>query len=228
MAKTKVKRKELLDPTDEFLSISARAVIFVREHSRRFYYVGIGLVVVILIYVGFSTYMNHVNKKAQEAYNKAYYAFSRVMVPDATDEARKEPEALFWKVIEDYGLSRVSRLVPPELAYLKFIEKKYDETIALYERFLEDARSDSPYQALAWFALAACYEQKGDYGKAVEYLNKIQTAPNDFFKDQAMLSLARVYRLSGKKEKSVEILKEFLTKFKDSPFIPIAKAYLHK
>ena len=55
MAKKKVTRKELLDPSDEFMSISARAIIFVREHSRHFYYVGIGIVVIILIVHGLLT-----------------------------------------------------------------------------------------------------------------------------------------------------------------------------
>ena len=228
MAKKKVSRKELLKKTDEFLSISARAVIFIKEHSRHFQYVGMGIVVVLLIYLGVSTYMGYMNRKAQDAYNTAYFAINKVMVPDASDEARKKSVELFQKVLDDYGLSKASRLVPLELAYLKFQEKKYDETISLYLQFLKNLPDDSPYRSMSWLALAACYEEKGDFTKAAEYLKKIESTGDDFFKDQAMLNLARVYRLSGEKEKSMETLGEFEKKFKDSPFLPLARAHLKK
>jgi hypothetical protein len=49
---------------------------------------------------------------------------------------------------------------------------------------------------------------------------------NEFFKEQAMLSLARVYRLANQKDKSKKILQEFVEKYETSPFLPIAKAHL--
>jgi outer membrane protein assembly factor BamD (BamD/ComL family) len=41
-----------------------------------------------------------------------------------------------------------------------------------------------------------------------------------------MLSIARLYRLDHKDEKSKEILKEFVEKYPTSPFLPMAKARL--
>ena len=49
---------------------------------------------------------------------------------------------------------------------------------------------------------------------------------NDPFKETVMLSLARLYRLDNQTEKAKEILKEFVEQYKDSPFLPMAKAYL--
>ena len=67
MAKKKVTRKELLKESDEFLTFSSRAIVFAREHSRHFQYVGIGIVVIILLYLGINTYLNYINKKGQAA-----------------------------------------------------------------------------------------------------------------------------------------------------------------
>ena len=228
MATKKLSRKELLKAPDEFLTLSERAVIFFKEYSRQFQYVGIAVVVVILVYLGINGYLKYVNKKGQQAYNRAYYTLIKSLNGDADQKTLQESRDLFQTVIDDYGMSRVSRLASPEIANLKFREKKYDEAIALYQEYLKKVSSGSPYEALGKLALSACYEEKGDFTAAAGVLKEILSESGDFFKEQAMLSLARVYRLSNQLEKSRETLEEFLGKYKDSAFAPMAKAHLSR
>jgi outer membrane protein assembly factor BamD (BamD/ComL family) len=228
MAKKKVTRKELLKETDEFLTFSARAAIYVREHSRHFQYAGMFIAALIVIYLGITVYMNHINKKGQEAYNTAYYTLLKTLASDADQRDLKKPEGLFQEVLEEYGLSKVSPLASPELAYLRFLEKDYEGAISLYEIYLGKVPEEGPYHTMARLALATCYEQKGDLEKAIVTLKGIISVPEEFFEEQALLSLARVYRLANQPEKSRETLKTFLEKFKDSPFSPLAKAHLDR
>jgi tetratricopeptide (TPR) repeat protein len=126
----------------------------------------------------------------------------------------------------DYSRSKVSRLVPAQMAFLKFQDKKYDEAIALYLQFYENMPQDSPYRFLAGLALAACYEQKGAWPKAIERLKDVIAGSGGAFKEQAMLSLARVYDLSNQKNEAKEILQDFVDAFPASPYLPMAKARL--
>jgi outer membrane protein assembly factor BamD (BamD/ComL family) len=226
MVKKKVTRKQLLKEPDEFLTFSGRAALFIREHSRQFSYLGVAVAAGLLIYLGITTFMGYINKKGQTAYNTAYYILAENANPQEDAQALKESAELFQKVIDKYGMSKVSRLALPELAYLRMAEKNYDEAIGLYLEFLNEIPDNSPYQSLARLALAACYEANGELESAVESLSQVVDGPNDVFKEQAMLSLARVYRLDNQKDKSKKILEEFLEKFKSSPFLPIAKAHL--
>ena len=226
MAKKKVTRKQLLKEPDEFLTFSGRAALFIREHSRPFKVLGVAVAAGLLIYLGITTFVGYINKKGQTAYNTAYYILAENANPEKDAEALKESAELFQKVIDKYGMSKVSRLALPELAYLRMAEKKYDEAIGLYLEFLDKVPDNSPYQSLARLALAACYEANGELESAIESLSQVVDGPNDFFKEQAMLSLARVYRLDNQKDRSKKILEEFLEKYKSSPFLPIAKAHL--
>lgn len=228
MVKKKLSRKELLKGPDEFLTVSERAVIFIREHSRQFQYAGVAVAAVILIYLGINGYMRYINNKGQQAYNTAYYTLIKTLNEGTDQEELKKSQELFQKVIDDYGLSKVSRLASPELANLKFREKKYDEAISLYNEYLKGVPEESPYEALAKLALSACYEEKGDFSAAVDILKEILSEAGDFFKEQAMFALARVYRLSNQPEKSRETLQEFVEKYKDSPIASVAKAHLYK
>lgn len=225
MAKTKISHKELVKKPDEFITLSSRVIVFAKGHSRQFEYLGIVVVCLILIYLGVNTYLKYVNKKGQGTYNMAYYTLVKNMGSEKDQNDLKRSEELFNQVIDKYGMSKAALLALPESAYLKFLQKQYDQAISGYQEFLNKV-SEEPYQSLARMALAVCYEEKGDFEKAIQTLERIKSGPDDFFKEQAMLNLARVYRLAHKEERSNEILKEFIEKFKTSPFLPIAKAYL--
>ncbi len=225
MAK-KITRKELLKEEDEFTTFSGRAILFFKEHSHQLNNVMIGVAAAALIYVGFNFFMARTNKKGQEAYNQAFYSLTQ-SVMSGTTEVPSQAEEEFQSVLDDFGLSRVSRLARPQLAHLKYQKGDYDEAISLYQQFLQDASDKPLYQSLAKLGVAACYEAKGEYEKAIEILAQVTRDPGSPFKGQAMLDLARVYRLSDQEDKSKEILSAFVEEFKTSPFLPFAKAYLN-
>ena len=227
MAKEKLTRKELLKGPDEFLTFSGRVILYVKEHARPFKVAGGILVGAALVYLGVNTYLNYANRKGQEAYDAAYYEVIKVKEIKEGDEALKKSEELFSKVITDHRLSKASRLAPLQIAHLKFLEKKYDEAIKLYQGFLKEVPENKVYQSLGLLALAASYEGQGDFDKAVESLKKILSSSEKSFKEQATLNLARVYALSNRPDKAKETLKEFVEKYKNSPFLSMAKARLN-
>ena len=229
MAKKRVTRKQLLKGPDEFLTLTEKAALFIREHDRGFKFIAGAVAALLLIYLGVNAGMGYINKKGQSAYNIAYNLMgAQNMDLRPESEELKQSAELFQKVIDDYGLSKASRLALPELAYVKMVEKKYDEAIHLYQEFLDKAPDNSPYQSLARIAIAACHEAKGEFEQAIEILNQITAQADDLFREQALFSLARIHRLAGQKDKAKEILEEFVEKFQTSPFLPLAKAHLQE
>jgi predicted negative regulator of RcsB-dependent stress response len=225
MAK-KTSRKELLKGTDEFLSFSSKAVNFTTTHLRELKYAGFAIAILVVAYLGVTTYLRYVNKNGQNAYNTAYQTLTKEMKPDANPDNLRKSEELFNKVTDDYGLSKVARLALPQLAYLKFLDKKYDEAIVLYRKFVGKVSGNIEYELMANLALAACFEAKGDLKTAMETLIPVVEIPDNSFREPAMLSLARLYRLDNRPEKAREILTEFVEQYADSPLLPFAKAQL--
>ena len=225
MAK-KTTRKELLKGTDEFLTFSSKAVNFITTHLRELKYAGFAIAIIVVAYLGVTTYLRYVNKNGQNAYNTAYQTLTKEMKPDANPDNLRKSEELFNKVTDDYGLSKVARLALPQIAYLKFLDKKYDEAIVLYRKFLDKVSGNTEYELMTNLALAACFEAKGDLKTAMETLIPVVEIPDNSFREPAMLSLARLYRLDNKPEKAREILNEFVEQHADSPLLPFAKAQL--
>jgi tetratricopeptide (TPR) repeat protein len=222
----KTSRKELLKGTDEFLTFSSKAVNFMTTHLSELKYAGFAIAIILVAYLGVTTYLRYVNKNGQNAYNTAYQTLTKEMKPDANPDNLRKSEELFNKVTDDYGLSKVARLALPQIAYLKFLDKKYDEAIVLYRKFLDKVSGNTEYELMAKLALAACFEAKGDLNTAMETLIPVVEIPDNSFREPAMLSLARLYRLDNKPEKAREILNEFVEQHADSPLLPFAKAQL--
>ncbi len=224
--KKKIKRKELLKEPDEFLTFSSRLFSWVTTHQRQLAYAGVVVVGLFALYIGGYLYYRHINKVAQSKYNDAYQALAAGMKPDANPKTWEKTEKLFMQVITKYSLSRVSRLAFPQAAYAAYRKGHYGEAIKLYKRFLSKVSNETNYQILTQMALASCYEEKKDYARAVQLLEPISQEKANPFREFAMMSLARVYRLAKKDKESKRILKQFTEEFPDSPFLPMAKALL--
>jgi tetratricopeptide (TPR) repeat protein len=226
MAKKRVTRKELLKKEDEFISLSTRVYQFVIAHRKRIEYAALCVVVVIAVVLGISLYLRHLNKKALAAYNIAYKNLVSDSSPEAIDKGAARSVEELDRLMSEYGWTKMATLSIPQLAYLKFGQGKYDEAISLYKTYLKKAKSSSIYRTMTHFGLAACYEAKGEHQTAISHLKMVLEDENAFLKEEAMFSLGRIYKLSGQRELSKATFREFISKFTQSPLLPLAKANL--
>lgn len=234
MANKKISRKELLKGPDEFLTLSSRAATFFGNHLRELKIVGIAVAVILLGYLSVYGYLRHTNKKGQEAYNLAYDAVNDAYTAGAKSEPAATPEkddlgqaeGLFEQVIDEYGLSKAARLALAQVGHIKFGQEKYDDAIHYYDRFTEEMSGHKEYQDLTSLALASCYGAKGDVKKAITILTPLADDTANPFRETAMLSLERLYRLDNQPDKAHEILVKFVEEYKSSPFLQMAKARL--
>jgi len=234
VANKKISRKELLKGSDEFLTLSNRAVAFFSDHLRELKIVGIAVAIILVGYLSVYGYMRHTNNKGQEAYNLAYDALTDASTPDAKSGAAaipenvdlKEAEDLFEQVINEYGMSKAARLALPQVGHIKFTQKEYDEAIRYYDRFTKEISGHKQYEDLTSLALASCHEAKGELKKAISILMPLVEDPANPFRETAMLSLERLYRLDDQPNKAHDILKRFVQEYSTSPFLPMAKARL--
>jgi tetratricopeptide (TPR) repeat protein len=228
MAKKKISRKELLKGPDEFLTISSRVVEYFHVHTHQLQYAAVALLVIGVVYLSIHYWKGIVNEKGQDAYNAAAKVMlTDVMKPDATPEDLKKTGELFAAVINDHGMSKVSTLALSQAAYVKFLEKDYDEAINIYNKFLNKASGNNQDESLARLGLAACYEAKGDFKSGIETLIPLSRGQSDSpFNEMALWNLSRLYRLDNNPQKAEETLKQFVEKYETSPFYAMAKARL--
>ena len=228
MANKKLSRKVLLKQPDEFLTLSSRAAAYFSAHTRELKIAGIAVGIILIGYFSVYSYLRYTNTKGQEAYNLAYDILTQTDSPATMPENEqiKKAEELFEQVIDEYGMSKSARLALPQVAHIKFTQKNYDEALAYYKRFAEKISGRKQYEDLTSLALALCHEAKGEFKKAISILTSLVENPANPFRETAMLSLERLYRLDNQPEKARNVLEKFVEDYKTSPFMPMAKARL--
>ena len=225
MAK-KTSRKELLKSQDEFISFSYRALAFFSTRTRELKTAGIVIAAAALIFIGVSAYYRHVEKKGYEAYNTAYFAMIEHFRPGMEPDRLESVQELFENVLENHAGSKAADLALPQLAFLKFMEEDYDGAIRLYSRFETRASGKDDFMNLNSLAVAASFEAAGNLNRAIKTLEPVAADPQNRFRETALFTLARLYRLAGQESRAAELARDFIEEFRGSPFVPIAKTYL--
>jgi predicted negative regulator of RcsB-dependent stress response len=222
----KTTRKDLLKSEDEFLSISSRMLSFFNSHTHELKIAGIAVAAIAVIFLSTTAFYRHINKKGQEAYNTAYSAMAEQLGPEMEAEKLSEVQSLFADVVENNAMSKVADLALPQLAFLNFLDGKYDEALRLYLDFKEEQNDEDVFTTLSSLGIAVCHEAKGEIRKAIGLLEPITKDSNNRFRETALFTLIRLYRLAGDQGRAAELAAGFVKDFHGSSFEPIVKTYL--
>jgi TolA-binding protein len=160
-----------------------------------------GLVVVGLI-VAFVLY------RQDEADVAAGEALSNVALPQMTGASRGETAEAYLKVAAAHPGSRAGARALLLAAGGLFVEGKYDEAKAQFERFNREY-SDSAFRGEALLGIAACLDAQGKTNEATAaYKDLVDRRPTDYVLPQARFALARLYEAQNKPELARNLFEE--------------------
>jgi tetratricopeptide (TPR) repeat protein len=169
------------------------------EHNRSKLAYGIGAVALVAFVVAFFMWRGH------KAEVEAGRALSRVFVPQATAAATgnqgrmRNPEA-YLKVASEYPKSMAGARALLLAATDLYLEGKYPEAQAQFERFVREYRQSS-FVPEAMLGVAASLEAQGKTEEALTaYRNVVDRYPGQVAVPQAKFALARLYEAQGKLE----------------------------
>ncbi len=194
--KMKLTKKDLKRP-DEFITLSARAILFLETHRKQVLW-GLGVLVVIFLIAGGLTY--YFRSLNQQAFTLLAEANKLANVP----EKKKEAKALYEKIVQEYSLSRGSLYAYLELGHLYFAEGDYTKAIEMYRIPAEDAGKTTDLREVALLSLAYAYQRLGDCEKTIDTTREMLDNPQGKLHYEALLTQARCYETLENYPKALE------------------------
>jgi predicted negative regulator of RcsB-dependent stress response len=192
----KITRKELLKTPDEFLTLSEKVYLFIREHTKQFTIGGIAIVAVAIVVFGTIWYLGYSENKAVAAYNEAsapLYSSGEISL----DKADATAGAL-EKFIQDFGSTQPARYALLDLGGLYVRLEKYDKSIDAYKKFLNSITPvEESLRPFVQDSLAHVYEAKKDYDSAAKAWDEVLKLQDTTLKEQAYMGLIRVRVAAG-------------------------------
>jgi len=216
--------KEDIKGPDVFIKQAVIVTDFADKHRKTIIGSLVGLVAIALLWAGWGFYIDNQESKAQDLF---YQAQKKLKTLDEKNtEAAATIAGELKAISSNYGVTQAGVLSALEASRLYFNANKNQEAIDILEKAAKSARN-STVKALVLNNLASNYEAVGQWQKAVDTLNLIETRDDmNFMHGQVLLKKGLNFEKLGQKDKAEQMYKkaEGLTKFPD--VVSAAKKYL--
>ena len=188
------------------------------RHWTRWAVLGLGVIIVVGIgWAGWAAWKSRYETQGALAFAQARTLAAQSQVPGASADTRERAEKALGAVIADYPrLSSVAQAAYL-LGSLRFGAAQYPQARASYELARAKAGSGS-LAALAALDIGYTCEAEKNYDAAEKaYQSVISGAkPKDFLYEEAMVGIARVQELGGKRAAAIETYQRLLKDLPDS------------
>ncbi len=211
------KHKEL--KSDKFIdTIGAVAKLVVKEKEKAFW-VGLGLLVVIVLMIYLSSQRKGENPQANLMYLEGMGMFQSGQVQQAENQ--------FANIARQFPRTNPGRRSIYYLGYIYYMTKRYDEAIQNFQRFLSKAKKDFILTPSAQMGIAASKEGLKDYPGALgEYEILLKKYPDSPLSPQARLGAGRVKGTLGDYEGAKQYLEQVIADKTAGDLAEEAKFYL--
>ena len=216
MAKN-ISKKELLKKPDEFITLSNRTLNWTRENYKSVVWGISGIILIAAVYFGYSAYRSHQENQAHDKYFSSQ---------EQSDQAQKLKQ--LEGLVRDYPGTQGAHLAMISIANVYYQKKEFPKAITYYQMALEKGGFQEDTVTLIKENLAYAYEEKGDYPSAVKTYNEITQGKETFQKEEAMMSLARVYQKMGKKDEAKKTYQDFMRTYPNSVYANLVRNQLSK
>ena len=217
LTKEDVKSDQFVDSTlqvYEFLKTNLKSII-------------IGATIVILVVGGFAFYQHQQQTARAEAFLKYTEAIEKYQEAESdwfdADETEKPFETATTQlqaIFQKYPETSVADKARYNYAKALYYEGDYDGAISHFQMVVNEHQPENQILALyAQKAIGNCYEQKGEYQKAIEAYTPAedklpQIAMRDYAFSDFQLSQARCYEKLGDFDYALAIYKDIIDLFK--------------
>ena len=216
----------IVERTDEFISMTGKVVNWCRDHEKQLYTAGVIAALVIVIITGWSVFATRTENKASSMFSSAQAKYTTILNRSDAKEAAAATNTEFKNVAEEYPRTDAGRLANAMAGQTAFDSGNYDEAIQWWEKALKAMGGDPLEKSRVLLGLGYAYEQKGDHDNAVKMFQQVLDMKMGLGKEDASLSLARLYEAMGDTPKSTQAYEKFVADFPDSAFAQMAKEKL--
>jgi tetratricopeptide (TPR) repeat protein len=210
----KISRREIKE--DKLITAYFEARGWMERNTKILSYIAVALVGVVVIGFLWNKNRSESNDKATAMLAKVTPYYDQGRYDLALNGVPQEGTQGLQAIVDESGSTKAGQLAKLYLANSYYAIKNYDKALEYYD---DINVSDKLVSASAIAGAAACYEAKGDLGKAASYFEKAASKNMTLMQAPENLQRSAVnYAAVGKKEKAIELLQTLKKEFPTSTY----------
>ncbi len=222
MGKTRVTRKQLLKEPDEFITLTGKAILFLRTHRKL---IAIGVIGFFAVIVGLAAHRylsGRWENAASLALQKNVSQYEKAQADgQSPGQALSAIEEEMKYLLKRYGGQTSGHLGRLFYADAMLAAGRFEEALMLYRDTKNhfDATSFFYYRILESIAQAHLALKQND--KAATMLQQVADGTGAGMADAALFQLGLVYKAGGDTDRSRAAFRSLTEKYPDSPYVDI-------
>jgi predicted negative regulator of RcsB-dependent stress response len=210
VANQRLSRKELLKKPDQFISWTATALDWGQQHLTHILYGVVGVVVVIGLVIGWTSWQKH---RTQRAAAHLHEAVQLLKTTDTANEATvQKGVAQLQAVIRDYGRTPAAALAHWHLGHYHFGQGDFVAALASYEQARRrlSGKREHLTAALVMLDVAYAQEASGACSQAIPGYEAVQHTAIPWLQGEALFGMGRCHEQSGATDQAVAVYERAL------------------
>lgn len=219
MAEKKLTRKELLKEPDEFLTVTARVILFCRENQRK---TALSVAVVVLgalVAAGIFALRHQSLSKSHELFLHASKAYENAMQAP-TPPTPEELDKLFVRfdtIAKDYPSYPAGEMALLYSGHVLYDKKDFKGALERYEKLRSSSLAKEGLEQLVLYNVAETMVALKDYDPAISLFKRLSQDTNSPYRREAYASIARIYEQTNKTKEAVQAYRQYLKIFPEAP-----------
>lgn len=228
MAEKKISRKELLKEPDEFLTTSAKAVMYAQENPRRVVFGAAVILVCVLVAAGLYLVRKNQETKSERLFDQAFQQYQAITFAPEEPSAEKLDKILseFELVAKDYSSLPAGEMAVLYSGHVLYRKKDFKGALEMYERMQSTKIARTGLEALVLYHMAMTRFALKDYEKAEALFTQLSKDPNSPYRREAFAAIARIYESMAKNKEAAQAYKQYLKMFPEAPDAAFIRARL--
>jgi tetratricopeptide (TPR) repeat protein len=226
VAEKKVSRKALLKEPDEFLSFSARVILYVKENSRQM----VALVLLIMACsaaaVSYNSYRTSRERNSHELFLRALRAYEETLeAEEPVSQVKLEALlAQFDYLVSQYGSLPAGEMAQLYAGHVLFKKEDYHGALERYLKMESTSLANQGVRQVFWYHIAETCMALKDYDQAMALFDKLSKDTDSPYRREAYASIARIYELTDRKKEAVQAYRQYLKMFPEAPDAAFVKS----
>ena len=205
--KIKISRKKIDEP-DEFVSTSSFVIDYVKNNYRNIIPVAVVILVIVIVAIGWFYYNKERAREASSLFYRSKQMYNASQNTQSNDQSVEEKYRLSLGKFEDIrnNYSGTSSAIEASfyIGDCYYHLREYDKAIDYYNQFLNNSGKGDYLRYFAFEGLGYCYEEKGNYEKALENFKQSMEEGDIDIKELAFMNIARCYEALNDKANALE------------------------
>jgi tetratricopeptide (TPR) repeat protein len=223
MAKKKITRKQLLKEPDEFLTVSSKLIRFSIEYKKQISLALGALFVLIVVILGIRYFSNKAEDNAFAMLEKAATKYESVLKDKDPNEAYREVENDFQRILKKYSGKKGGSLARVTYANICYNAGDFNKAIELFHGALDDFDENPALKDLILISLGYSHKERKDYKTAAQYFEMLVSRTDSIMKDEALFNLGWLYATIDEPDRSNDAYKKILSDFTDSIYFDLVR-----